>query len=114
MSLSYTLAYGYETFDSQKLEYNRKLTQGLTFSGNISPTKNWSFNFSSSYDFDLGKITYMTCGITRNMHCWNMSMNFIPVGPYKSYNFSIAVSSSMLKDLKYNKSNNYRDNLDWY
>ncbi|HAC21191.1 MAG TPA: kinase [Porphyromonadaceae bacterium] len=114
LSLSYTLAYGYGTFDSQKLEYNRKLTQGLTFSGNISPTKNWSLNFSSSYDFDLGKITYMTCGITRNMHCWNMSMNFIPVGPYKSYNFSIAVSSSMLKDLKYNKSNNYRDNLDWY
>ena len=43
-----------------------------------------------------------------------MSANVIPIGPYKSYSFSIAVNSSLLKDLKYNQSNTNRDQQSWY
>ena len=56
----------------------------------------------------------MTCSVTRNLHCWQMSASFVPVGPYKSYTFSVAVSSSLLRDLKYDKRSNYRDGQSWY
>ena len=44
-----------------------------------------------------------------------MSANFIPIGPYKSYNFVIRANSSMLQDLKYEQRNSpYDRGMDWY
>ena len=114
LSFSYSLSLGYGTFNREKREYDYRLTNSLSFNGNIQPTKNWTFNFNATYDFDAKKISYMTCNISRNMHCWQMTAGFVPVGPYKSYSFSVSVSSSLLKDLKYDKRSNYRDGQDWY
>ena len=115
LTLNYGLRYGYDSqFDARKREYKRKITQNLSFSGNLQFTKNWSFNFSSSYDFDMKKIAYMNCNITRDMHCWTMSAGFVPVGPYSSYNFSIRVKSSLLSDLKYDKRSSPSNKMDWY
>lgn len=114
LSINYSISYGYGEFNKEKMEYNGKVTQNLSFSGNIQPTKNWTFTFSASYDFDMKKLAYMSCGITRDMHCWSMSCNFVPVGPYKSYDFRISVKSSMLQDLKYEKSSSPYDNEKWY
>ena len=114
LSFSYSLSLGYGTFNREKREYDYRLTNSLSFNGNIQPTKNWTFNFNATYVFDAKKISYMTCNISRNMHCWQMTASFVPVGPYKSYSFSVSVSSSLLKDLKYDKRSNYRDGQDWY
>ena len=114
LSINYSVNYGYGTFNKKKMEYNGRFTQNLSLSGNINLTKNWSFNFSASYDFDAKKIAYMNCNVTRDMHCWSMSASFVPVGPYKSYNFHISVKSSLLQDLKYDKRGNSYDRLDWY
>ena len=114
LSFNYSMQLRYGDFDPSKLEYKYKLTHALSFNGNIQPTKNWKFNFNATYDFDTHKISYMTCNITRDMHCWQMTASFVPVGPYKSYTFNIAVSSSLLKDLKWRKSSNYRDGQTWY
>ena len=114
LSFSYSLSLGYGTFNREKREYNYRLTNSLSFNGSIQPTKNWNINFNATYDFDAKKISYMTCNITRNLHCWQMSASVVPIGPYKSYSFSVSVSSSLLKDLKYDKRSNYRDGQDWY
>lgn len=113
LSVNYSVSYSYGSFNKEKLEYNGKWTQNLSFSGNIRPTKNWSMNFSASYDFDAKKIAYMNCSISRDLHCFSMSASFVPVGPYKSYNFHIAVKSSLLSDLKYDKHSDY-NGVDWY
>lgn len=114
LSINYSVSYGYGTFNKKTLEYNGKITQNLSFSGNIRPTKNWNFNFSASYNFDTGKIAYMNCSISRDLHCFTMSASFVPVGPYKSYNFNIAVKSSMLSDLKYDKRSTSSYGMTWY
>lgn len=113
LSVNYSVNYSYGTFNKQKMEYNGKWTQNLSFSGNVRPTKNWSFNFSASYNFDTKQIAYMNCSVSRDLHCFAMSASFVPVGPYKSYNFHIAVKSSMLSDLKYDKRSSY-NGVDWY
>lgn len=82
------------------VEYKGKLTKNFGLSGGIQPTKNWSFNFNSSYDFDTKKIAYLSCNLTRNLHCWSISASFNPVGPYKSYYVSLRANSSLLQDLK--------------
>ena len=78
-------------FNKKKMDYDGKWTQNLSFSGNIRPTKNWSFNWTASYDFNAHKLAYMNCSISRDLHCFTMSASFVPVGPYQSYNFHIAV-----------------------
>ena len=114
LSVNYSISYGYGAFDYDKLEYKGKWTQNLSFSGNIRPTSNWNFSFSASYNFDLHKLAYMNCTISRDLHCFTMSASFVPVGPYKSYNFHISVKSSLLKDLKYDKRSSTSNGIQWY
>ena len=114
LTFNYSVNYGYGAFDYDRLEYKAKWTQNLSFSGNIRPTKNWNFSLSASYNFDTHRIAYMNCTITRDLHCFSMSASFVPVGPYKSYNFHISANSSMLKDLKYDKRSSSSTGIQWY
>lgn len=114
LTFNYSIGYSYGAFNKQKMEYDGKITQNLSFSGNIRPTKNWNFSFSASYNFDTHRIAYMNCNIGRDLHCFQMTASFIPVGPYKSFNFHIAVKASMLSDLKYDKRSSRSNGVDWY
>lgn len=114
LTLNYSVNYGYGAFNKEKLEYDGRITQNLSFSGNIQPTPNWNFSFSASYNFDTHKLAYMNCNISRDMHCFQMRASFVPVGPYKSYNFHISVKSSLLSDLKYDKRSSRSNGIDWY
>ncbi|GHU88605.1 hypothetical protein FACS1894155_03820 [Bacteroidia bacterium] len=122
LSLSYSLSLGYDMsrgstgkpVNFRNNEYGYKITQNLGISGNISPTKGWSFNFGTAYDFEYKGFTYMQCSINRNLHCWQMSVSLNPIGPYQSYSFTLSVNASMLKDVKYTQSSNSRDAVNWH
>ena len=114
LSVNYSINYGYGEFDYDKLEYKGKITQNLSMSGNIRPTKNWEFSASASYNFDTHKIAYMNLNIARDLHCFTMRASVIPVGPYKSYNFHISVKSALLSDLKYDKRSSHSNGVRWY
>jgi hypothetical protein len=114
LTLNYSVNYGYGTFNYDKLDYNGKWTQNLSISGTLRPAQNWNFSMSASYNFDLHKISYMNCSVSRDLHCFTMTASFIPVGPYKSFNFHIAVKSSLLKDLKYDKRSSTSNGIQWY
>ncbi len=113
LSLNYSINYGLGDFNYRKMDYNGRFTQNLSISGNIRPTKNWNFSMSCSYDFQAKKIAYMNCNISRDMHCFTMSCSIIPVGVYKSFNFNVAVKSSLLKDLKYDKQSSRLNGINW-
>ena len=114
LTVNYSLSYGYGSFNYKKLEYNGKWTQNLSLNATVRPTKNWSLSASASYNFDTHKIAYMNCNVSRQMHCFEMSASFVPVGPYKSYTFHIAVKSSILQDVKYDKHSSINNGVTWY
>ncbi len=114
VSVNYSVSYGYGDFNYEKMRWNGRWNQNLSINGNVRPTKNWNFSFSASYDFQAHKIAYMNCSISRDLHCFTMSASFVPVGPYKSYNFHIAVKSSLLKDLKYDQRSQTNNGVQWY
>lgn len=114
LTFNYSINYAYGTFNKEKMEYNGKVTQNLSLSGSIKPTPNWNFSFTASYDFDRHKLAYMNCNIGRDLHCFQMRASFVPVGPYKNYTFNIAVKSSMLADLKYDKRSSISNGVSWY
>ncbi len=113
LTFNYSINYGLGDFNYKKMDYNGRFTQNLSVSGNIRPTKNWNFSMSCSYDFQAKKIAYMNCNISRDMHCFTMSCSIIPVGVYKSFNFNVAVKSSLLSDLKYDKQSSRLNGINW-
>ncbi len=86
------------------------ISQSVNFNGRMSLTDNWNLSLTSNFDVEAGKFSFTTFNIQRKLHCWNMSFNFVPFGPRKSYSFTINASSSMLKDLKVDKKRSWLDN----
>jgi hypothetical protein len=114
--------YGYVTFDrtwSLRVAYSfnyskpqtkSTITQTLSFQGDISLTKKTKITYTSGYDIAKKQITMTSIGIYRDLHCWEMSVDWIPIGYLKSWNFTIKVKSAVLADLKYNRRKDFRDN----
>jgi hypothetical protein len=113
INISYSLRYARSTFNKEKMDFNYKFTQNLTLSGSLQLYEKWRFTASTNYSFEYKEFSTMNCSVSRDLHCWEMSASFIPIGRYKSYNFSVRVKSSMLQDLKYEQHQNPRDNYIW-
>ena len=113
--------YGYSIFDvpwSMRVSYNINyskpafrslLTQALSVSGNVTLTKKMAVTYTSGYDFTQKEITMTQIGITRDLHCWDMSFNWIPNGTMKMWNFTIRVKAAILSDLKYERRKDFHD-----
>ncbi len=113
LSFNWSLNLGYGQFNPEKKEYDYMITQGLGFNGNITPSKGWTFSFNTNYDFEAKKIVTMQCNLTRDLHCWAITASFIPMGPYQSYNLTLAVKSSLLQDLKYTQHGTSQGAVQW-
>ncbi len=73
-----------------------------TLSGDLSVslTPNWKVQSSASYDFDRGDIALWQVNLYRDLHCWEMTFNWVPVGPYRQYGFEIRLKAPQLRDIK--------------
>ena len=111
LSLSYNLTLSNNlTYFNYLMQDNRKVIQTLGVNGNINLTQNWKVSVQTGWDFEQKKLSYTSMTIYRDLHCWEMRFNWIPLGTYKSWNFTINVKASALQDLKLTKKKDYRDN----
>ena len=103
-----------EKFNYDKMRYSYKFTHTLNASGNIRISDGWDISYSSGYDFENKKISMTTVGLSRDLHCFNMSCNVV-LAPYTSYNFSFRCNASTLTDaLKYDKRSSRSTAVQWY
>jgi len=72
----------------------------LNFSGDLSVTPKWKVGYTSGWDFEQNEVSQTSFSIYRDLHCWDLSFNWIPFGPYKSYSVDLRVRASILQDLK--------------
>jgi len=104
LNVSYTLNY------TKSVVYKTPITQNLSFNGNLTLTKAMSITYTSGYDFTKKQITMTQIGINRDLHCWDMSVNWIPNGSMQMWNFTLRVKASVLSDLKYERRKDFHDN----
>ncbi len=90
-------------------EKESKIVQTLSLSGQINITPKWKFTFRTGWDFTNNEVSYTSINIYRDLHCWEMRFNWVPLGPRKSWNFSINVKASILQDLKLSRKKDFRD-----
>lgn len=85
---------GFETISNASLNVN----------GDFNLTPRWKMGASSYYDFKQSQIQSLTLSLSREMHCWQMSINVTPVGLYRTFNITISPKSGLLRDLKINRT----------
>ena len=93
--------------------YQTNLSSVLSAKGDINLTNKWKIGFTSGYDFINKDFTYTSIDFYRDLHCWEMRMNWIPFGPRAGWNFTIAVKASMLQDLKYEMRDDFRNRIEY-
>lgn len=114
LTFNYSVRYSYGKFNEEIMEYDRKLTHNLSISGRINLTPTWAVTMSTYYDITNNSWSYLNCTISKDLHCWQMSASFVPIGRYSTYNFMIGVKSTLLKDLKYEKQSDASSQVKWY
>jgi hypothetical protein len=87
----------------------RDTTVSLNLTGDFNLTPHWKIGYTSGYDFMEQDFSYTSFSIYRDLHCWELSMTWIPFGDRKSYFLTLNVKSSTLKDLKLTKRNDWQD-----
>jgi hypothetical protein len=103
ISLSYSFNYN----NPLGRKETRTISNTLNFNGDFNLTPKWKIQFNSGYDFRAKNISYTSFAIYRDLHCWDLSANWIPFGAYQSYSIDIKVKASILQDLKLSKRKGY-------
>ncbi len=70
-------------------------THGIRTTGNIQLTEKWRLNFGNiAYDFKNKAFSYPSLGFTRDLHCWELNMQWYPESGI--YTFSLKVKPGSL------------------
>ncbi|MGE5106710.1 MAG: putative LPS assembly protein LptD [Sphingobacteriales bacterium] len=103
LNLSYSLNLSRQ-IKSDYSGYDTRLNQSISFNGDFNLTPKWKLGTNGVFDVDSKKIQYLTAFISREMHCWQLSINVTPVGYYRSFSITINPKSGILRDLRINRS----------
>lgn len=103
MNINYSMAY------TRPLNTKGKFVPSLQLSGDVSLSEKWKITYATGYSFTQKEFTLTNIGLSRDLHCWTMRFNWVPFGRFQSYNFTIAVKSSLLQDLKLERRRSFFD-----
>lgn len=106
-SFSMNRSYNYA---NNQLSKKDKYTQTLGVQGNIQLTPKMSVQAQSGWDFTAMKMTTTQFSFRYDLHCFNISVSWVPSGMYQSYSFLISANAAALADLlRFKKSTSYWD-----
>lgn len=108
-NIPWNLTMGYNLSYAKQTNNTINVTSALNVSGDLSISEMWKINFNTGYNFDSKEITQTMIGIARDLHCWQMNVNWVPFGRFTSYNIDIRVKSSILQDLKVSRRRSFFD-----
>ena len=107
---SYNYRSGWQYSNGQVIKKNTH-TQTLGLSGNVKLTPRLSLNMSTGFDLMALKMTTTQISAQYDLHCFNISVSWIPTGQWEQWNFRIAANAAALADLlQFKKSSSYWDN----
>jgi len=106
VSLSFSLYFA-EQAKPDYTGFETVTSASTNFSGSFSLTPKWNLSANGYYDFRTKKLQTFTMSISREMHCWQLSINVAPVGLYRYFNFTISPKSGLLQDLRINRTRSF-------
>lgn len=84
--------------------FRNEVTSSVSFNGDFNLSPKWKLGANGFYDVKNLKLQTFTMFLTRDLHCWQMSINITPIGLYRFFSININPKSSLLRDLKVNRT----------
>jgi len=114
-NIPWTLGIGLSIYFTEQLRpdlkgFDRKFSSSANFNGSFNLSPKWNFSMNGYYDLNTKKLQSLQMNISRDLHCWQMTIGVVPVGLYRSFSINISPKSSVLQDLKINRTR-YFSNL---
>ncbi|MGN0188004.1 MAG: putative LPS assembly protein LptD, partial [Candidatus Cryptobacteroides sp.] len=114
-SVNFNYSYNYSRsyqYSNGQIITNHRHTQTLGISGNVKITPALSINMTTGLDIMAFKLTTTQLSATYDLHCFNISVSWVPTGQWQSWSFRIAANAAALADLlRFKKSSSYWDNF---
>ena len=85
-------------------------TNTVMISGTAKLTDKWQVQYNTNFDLRAGRLAVSSFAIYRDLHCWDLNVQWVPFGLYKSYSVTLKVKASILQDLKLSKRSDYTNN----
>ncbi|WCT09953.1 putative LPS assembly protein LptD [Mucilaginibacter jinjuensis] len=86
------------------------VTNTIQARGDVNITPKWKVTYYSDLDIRKQKVSTCQLGIYRDLHCWDLAVQWIPFGYLKMYSVMLRVKASILQDLKLSKRSDYTNN----
>ena len=104
-SANFNFSYNYSQINPLK-EAKQTFSMGTSLKFNFS--ENWAITYNPRFDLMEKKLVSGSIGVSRDLHCWNMTLSWTPMGRWGGVNLKIQPKASQLQDLKFEHTSNRR------
>ena len=106
VNFSYSLQLSSRFILSER-KFKKEFSQNVNFSGTLNLSPKWQMGVNGYYNISLGQLNPLSLSISRDLHCWQMSINVSPIGQYRYFSINISPKSALLRDLKINRTRSF-------
>ena len=85
------------------------ITSSINWSGDFNLTDKWKVGLQGYYDLKHDQLESLTMNISRDLHCWQVSINVTPVGYSHYFSITISPKAGILQDLRLNRTKYFYD-----
>jgi hypothetical protein len=105
LNLSYSLSYN-KIFVMNK-GFRNDFSQNIVFNGSLNLSPKWQMQVNGAYNISLGSLMPLSFSLSRDLHCWQMSISGSPIGYTRYFSINISPKSPLLRDLKINRTRSF-------
>jgi hypothetical protein len=106
-SVDFSYSFNYLKTLNRGIGFSKSLTQSVTFNTSANFSPKWKVGVTGSYNITTGDLGYASVFLSRDMHCWQMTINIAPVGKFRFFSINISPKSAILRDLKVNRTRSF-------
>ena len=77
------------------------ITHGIAMRGGCKLFSKWTFDVATGYDLKYREFTPTVINVHWDLHCWELTFNWIPIGVRQSFSIRLNIKSPLLKDIKF-------------
>ncbi len=108
VNFAYSLQFN-RTRNANFVGYRTDFTQNISGGGSLNLTPKWQLGLNGSFDITQKELGLISMYLSREMHCWQLSMNLSASRGNNYFNISISPKSSILRDVKINRTRYFYD-----
>ena len=108
VNFAYSLQFN-RTRNTNFVGYRTDFSQNISGGDSLNLTPKWQIGLNGSFDITQKELGLISMYLSREMHCWQLSMNLSASRGNNYFNISISPKSGILRDVKINRTRYFYD-----